>query len=73
MRKEDYITQLMTYYKQMESGTQKPGSDFEIRLREPETSWNELLSRAAHHGLDQLEVNELVRIADHAKDILRSR
>jgi hypothetical protein len=72
MRKEDYITQLMAYYKQIESGKQKPGPGFEIRLREPDTSWNELVDRAAHHGLDHLEVNELIRIADYAKDILRS-
>lgn len=73
MRKEDYIKQLMACYKQMESGKQKPGPDFEIRLREPDASWNELVNRAAYLGLDQMEVNEQVRIADYAKDILRSR
>lgn len=71
MHKKDYIAQVMAYYKQIESSDEQPGPGFEIRLREPDPSWKELVNRAAYQGLDNLEVNELIRMADYAKYVLK--
>ena len=71
MHKKDYIAQMMAIYKQLESDDEQLGPEVEIRLKEPERDWTDLVDEATHYGMDFMEVNDLVRMANYAKYILR--
>lgn len=71
MHKKDYIEQLMAVYKQIEMGAEELGPGFEIRLREPSRTWPDLVDEATMHGLENMELYDLVKMAQYAKEILR--
>lgn len=73
MRKEDHIRRIMSLYKEIEENTS--GQDVRInRITEkPAYNWEELVEFAADQGIDNMELQDLVRMADLAKDILKSR
>jgi hypothetical protein len=73
MRKEDHIRRIMNLYKEVED--QSGGADVRIdRITDkPNYNWDELVEFAADQGIDNLELQDLVRMADLAKDILKSR
>ena len=71
MRKKDYIEQLMAVYKELELENKTLGPGIEIRLREPESDWSHLVNQATGRGMENMEIEDLVRMADFAKNILR--
>ena len=71
MKKKDYIAQVMAFYEELRTRGESPGSGMEIRIREPEKSWEDLVDYATMKGMDNVEVNDLIRMAGYAKDVLR--
>lgn len=71
MRKEDYIRKIMTLYKQYDN-KDETGAFLAPPVAEKQPDdWKELVEFAALNGLDNLEVQDLIRMADLAKDVLR--
>ncbi len=71
MHKKDYIAQVMAFYKELERRGQKPEEGMEIRIREPERTWEDLVNHATLNGMDNLELNDLILMASYAKDVLK--
>jgi hypothetical protein len=71
MKKKDYITQVMAFYEELRERGESPGNGMEIRIREPEKSWKDLVDYATMKGMENVEVNDLIRMAGYAKDVLR--
>ncbi len=71
MKKKDYIAQVMAFYKELREKGEAPGEDVEIRIREPEKSWEDLVDYATMKGLDNVDMKDLIRMAGYAKDVLR--
>lgn len=70
MHKEDYIRKIMTLYQQFENTEEAGAAAHPAEVESKTDDWQELVDFATLNGLDNLEVQDLIRMADLAKKVL---
>lgn len=73
MRKEDYIRKLIASYKFFENKDEDKETLIEPFLKKPQDNWQQLVDFAADFGLESLELQDQIRMAELAKDVLRDK
>lgn len=73
MRKEDYIRRIMTLYKEYEMNSENHELLVKAPPSKPHFNWQELVDFAADYGIENLEIQDMIRMADLAKDVLRQK
>ena len=73
MRKQDHIRKLMAMLKQHELNDEEIDVLVDSTNKKQQNNWLELVEYAADYGLENLEIQDQIRMADLAKEVFRDK
>lgn len=73
MLQDDHSKYITDLFKQMSADNHRREMLLSQVAEKTPSNWKELVEQAADTGLDNMDVHDLVRMADFAKDILKER